>query len=66
MITSLKRFSRNLIAINTKKQATIEKAYEETFYLLSSKNNADRLNKAIDELRSGGNKEHQLFSLENN
>ena len=41
------------------------KAYEETFYLLSSKNNADRLNKAIDELRSGGNKEHQLFSKEN-
>ena len=37
------------------------KAYEETFYLLSSKNNADRLNKAIDELRSGGGKEHQLL-----
>lgn len=42
------------------------KAYKETFYLLYSQNNADRLNKAIDELRSGGNKEHQLFSKENN
>ena len=32
------------------------KAYEATFHLLSSKNNADRLNDAIEELRS----EHQV------
>jgi len=37
------------------------KAYEETFYLLSSKNNADRLNEAIHELRSEGGVEHQLI-----
>ena len=30
------------------------KAYEATFHLLSSKNNADRLNEAIEELRAGG------------
>ena len=32
------------------------KAYEATFHLLSSKNNGDRLNDAIEELRS----EHQV------
>jgi antitoxin YefM len=37
------------------------KAYEATFHLLSSKNNADRLNSAIDELRSGGGTEQQLI-----
>ena len=37
------------------------KAYEATFHLLSSKNNADRLNEAIAELRSGGGIEHQLM-----
>ena len=37
------------------------KAYEATFHLLSSKNNADRLNNAIDELRSGGGTEHSLI-----
>lgn len=37
------------------------KAYEATFHLLSSKNNADRLNEAINELRSGGGIEHQLI-----
>lgn len=37
------------------------KAYEATFHLLSSKNNADRLNDAIDELRSGGGTEQQLI-----
>ncbi len=36
------------------------KAYEATFHLLSSKNNADRLNDAIDELRSGGGTERGL------
>lgn len=37
------------------------KAYEATFYLLSSQNNAHRLNEAIEELRSGGGTEHQLI-----
>ncbi len=37
------------------------KAYEATFHLLSSKNNADRLNEAIEELRSGGGTEHSLI-----
>ncbi len=37
------------------------KAYEATFHLLSSKNNADRLNDAIDELRSGGGTERELI-----
>ena len=37
------------------------KAYEATFHLLSSNNNADRLNDAIDELRSGGGTERELI-----
>lgn len=37
------------------------KAYEATFHLLSSKNNADRLNEAIEELRRGGGTEQQLI-----
>ena len=37
------------------------KAYEATFHLLSSKNNADRLNKAIEELRNGGGIEQELI-----
>ncbi len=37
------------------------KAYEATFHLLSSKNNADRLNQAINELRTEGGTEHQLL-----
>jgi antitoxin YefM len=37
------------------------KAYEATFHLLSSQNNATRLNEAITELRSGGGTEHQLI-----
>ena len=37
------------------------KAYEATFQLLSSKNNADRLNDALDELRSGGGTERELI-----
>ena len=37
------------------------KTYEATFHLLSSKNNADRLNDAIDELRSGGGTERELI-----
>ncbi|MGL5076478.1 MAG: type II toxin-antitoxin system Phd/YefM family antitoxin [Waterburya sp.] len=37
------------------------KAYEATFHLLSSKNNADRLNNAINELRSGGGTEQELI-----
>lgn len=37
------------------------KAYEATFHLLSSKNNADRLNNAIDELRCGGGTEQKLI-----
>ncbi len=37
------------------------KAYEATFHLLSSKNNADRLNDAIDELHSGSGTEHSLI-----
>ena len=36
------------------------KAYEATFHLLSSKNNADRLNQAIEELRAGGGTERSL------
>ena len=37
------------------------KAYEATFHLLSSKNNADRLNDAMNELRSGGGTERELI-----
>ena len=37
------------------------KAYEATFHLVSSKNNADRLNQAIDELRSGGGTKRELI-----
>ena len=37
------------------------KAYDATFHLLSSKNNSDRLNEAIEELRSGGGTEHSLI-----
>lgn len=37
------------------------KAYEATFHLLSSKNNADRLNHAIDQLRNRGGTEKQLI-----
>jgi antitoxin YefM len=33
------------------------KAYEATFYLLSSRNNAERLTKSIQELKSGGGEE---------
>ena len=36
-------------------------AYEATSHLLSSKNNADRLNEAIEELRGGGGKEKELI-----
>ncbi len=36
-------------------------AYEATFHLLSSKNNAERLNEAIDELLSGGGVERELI-----
>ena len=39
------------------------KAYEATFYLLSSKKNAKRLNTAIEELRSGKGKEKELVTL---
>lgn len=37
------------------------KAYEATFYLLSSKTNAERLNNAIEELRSGKGVEKELI-----
>ena len=37
------------------------KAYEATFYLLSSRNNADRLDKAIENLREGKGIERELF-----
>lgn len=37
------------------------KSYEATFYLLSSKKNANRLNKAIEELRDGGGLEKELI-----
>lgn len=37
------------------------KAYEATFHLLSSKNNTDRLNEAIEELRAGGGTERYLI-----
>lgn len=37
------------------------KAYEATFHLLSSKNTADRLNQAIEELRAGGGTERSLI-----
>ena len=37
------------------------KAYEATFHLLSSKNNADRLNEAVEELRAGGGTERNLI-----
>jgi len=36
-------------------------AYEATAYLLSSKNNADRLNNVIADLRSGKGTEHHLI-----
>ena len=37
------------------------KAYEATFHLLSSRNNADRLNDAIEELRMGRGTERNLI-----
>jgi antitoxin YefM len=37
------------------------KSYEATFYLMSSNNNATRLNAAIKELRDGKGQEHQLI-----
>ena len=37
------------------------KAYEATFHLLSSRNNADRLNDAIEELRAGDGIERNLI-----
>lgn len=37
------------------------KAYEETFYLLSSQRNAERLNEAIADLRSGKGIERELI-----
>ena len=37
------------------------KAYETTFYLLFSKNNADRLNAATEELGNGGSIEQELY-----
>ena len=37
------------------------KVYEATFHLLSSRNNADRLNDAIEELRAGGGTERNLI-----
>lgn len=36
-------------------------SYEETFYLRASKNNAERLNAAIEELRAGLGKEKELI-----
>lgn len=38
------------------------KAYEATFHLLSSKNNAERLDSAIKELRSGRGTERELIA----
>ena len=38
------------------------KAYEATFHLLSSKNNAERLDSAIEELRSGRGTERELIA----
>ncbi len=40
------------------------RAYETTFYLLASKNNAQRLNSAIEELRQGKGQERQLIEVE--
>ena len=37
------------------------KAYEATFYLMASKKNATRLNKAINELRAGKGEEQELI-----
>jgi antitoxin YefM len=37
------------------------KAYEATFHLLSSKNNAERLDRAIQNLREGKGTERKLF-----
>jgi antitoxin YefM len=37
------------------------KSYEATFHLLASYNNAVRLNRAIEELRSGGGQERELM-----
>lgn len=37
------------------------KAYEATFHLLSSRKNAERLNKAIENLRAGKGTERELF-----
>jgi len=37
------------------------KAYEATFYLLSSKTNAQRLNDSINQLRCGGGEEKELI-----
>jgi antitoxin YefM len=37
------------------------KAYEATFYLMASKNNAARLDAAIDELRKGKGEERELL-----
>ncbi|MGK7872027.1 MAG: type II toxin-antitoxin system Phd/YefM family antitoxin [Xenococcaceae cyanobacterium] len=37
------------------------KSYEATFHLLASKNNALRLNAAIEELRAGGGQERELI-----
>ena len=36
------------------------KSYEATFHLMASKKNANRLNRAIDELRSGKGEEREL------
>lgn len=40
------------------------KSYEATFHLLASKNNATRLNAAIEELREGKGKERALIKEE--
>jgi antitoxin YefM len=40
------------------------KSYEATFYLLASKNNATRLNAAIEELREGRGQERDLIEEE--